>query len=45
MTVAEGIARGLVSDLVTSVVLLPTLYVRFQSERDQLPDTEAAFES
>ena len=39
------IVGGLISDLVMSIVLLPTLYVWFASERDQLPETEAAFES
>jgi len=39
------IVGGLISDLVMSIILLPTLYVWFASERDQLPDTEAAFES
>ena len=39
------IVGGLISDLVMSIVLLPTLYVWFASERDQLPDAEAAFES
>ena len=39
------IVGGLISDLVMSIVLLPTLYVWFASERDQLPDTETALES
>jgi cobalt-zinc-cadmium resistance protein CzcA len=39
------IVGGLISDLLMSVVLLPTLYVWFANERDQLPDTEAAFET
>ncbi len=39
------IVGGLISDLVMSIVLLPTLYVWFASERDQLPEPEASFES
>jgi heavy metal efflux system protein len=39
------IVGGLISDLVMSIILLPTLYVWFASERDQLPDTETALES
>ena len=39
------IVGGLISDLVMSIVLLPTLYVWFASERDQLPDLEESFES
>jgi heavy metal efflux system protein len=34
------IVGGLISDLVLSIFLLPTLYVWFASERDQLPDVE-----
>jgi cobalt-zinc-cadmium resistance protein CzcA len=39
------IVGGLISDLVLSIVLLPTLYVWFASERDQLPDTEESLET
>jgi cobalt-zinc-cadmium resistance protein CzcA len=39
------IVGGLISDLVMSIVLLPTLYVWFASERDELPEPEASFES
>jgi heavy metal efflux system protein len=39
------IVGGLISDLVMSIVLLPTLYVWFANERDQLPEPEASFES
>jgi heavy metal efflux system protein len=39
------IVGGLISDLVMSIVLLPTLYVWFASERDQLPETEGSLES
>jgi heavy metal efflux system protein len=38
------IVGGLISDLVMSIVLLPTLYVWFASERDELPEPEASFE-
>ncbi len=38
------IVGGLISDLVLSIVLLPTLYVWFASERDELPEPEASFE-
>jgi hypothetical protein len=31
--------------LLMSIVLLPTLYVWFASERDELPEPEASFES
>jgi heavy metal efflux system protein len=39
------IVGGLISDLVMSIVLLPTLYVWFASERDELPEPEASFET
>ena len=39
------IVGGLISDLVMSIVLLPTLYVWFASERDELPEPEGSFES
>ena len=39
------IVGGLISDLVMSIVLLPTLYVWFASERDELPEPEVSFES
>jgi cobalt-zinc-cadmium resistance protein CzcA len=39
------IVGGLISDLVMSIVLLPTLYVWFASERDELPEPEESFES
>jgi cobalt-zinc-cadmium resistance protein CzcA len=39
------IVGGLISDLVMSIVLLPTLYVWFASERDELPEPEASVES
>ncbi len=39
------IVGGLISDLLMSIVLLPTLYVWFASERDELPEPEASFES
>jgi cobalt-zinc-cadmium resistance protein CzcA len=39
------IVGGLISDLVMSIVLLPTLYVWFASERDQLPETEGSLEN
>ena len=38
------IVGGLISDLVMSIVLLPTLYVWFASERDQLPEAEGSLE-
>ena len=38
------IVGGLISDLVMSIVLLPTLYVWFASERDELPEPEASVE-
>ena len=39
------IVGGLISDLLMSIILLPTLYVWFASERDELPEPEASFES
>jgi heavy metal efflux system protein len=39
------IVGGLVSDLVMSIFLLPTLYVWFAGEEDVLPEAEAEFES
>jgi cobalt-zinc-cadmium resistance protein CzcA len=39
------IVGGLISDLVMSIVLLPTLYVWFASERDELPEPEGSLES
>jgi len=39
------IVGGLISDLLLSIVLLPTFYVWFASERDQLPEPEMAIES
>jgi len=39
------IVGGLISDLIMSIVLLPTLYVWFASERDELPEPEASLES
>ena len=38
------IVGGLVSDLVMSIFLLPTLYVWFAKEGDRLPEPEADFE-
>jgi heavy metal efflux system protein len=38
------IVGGLISDLVMSIVLLPTLYVWFANERDELPEPEGSFE-
>jgi cobalt-zinc-cadmium resistance protein CzcA len=38
------IVGGLISDLVMSIVLLPTLYVWFASERDELPEPEGSVE-
>jgi cobalt-zinc-cadmium resistance protein CzcA len=38
------IVGGLVSDLVMSIFLLPTLYVWFAKEGDKLPELEPAFE-
>jgi cobalt-zinc-cadmium resistance protein CzcA len=39
------IVGGLIAALVMSIVLLPTLYVWFASERDELAEPEASFES
>jgi heavy metal efflux system protein len=39
------IVGGLISDLLLSIVLLPTFYVWFASEHDQLPEPEVSFES
>jgi cobalt-zinc-cadmium resistance protein CzcA len=39
------IVGGLISDLVMSIVLLPTLYGWFASERDELPEPEGSLES
>jgi cobalt-zinc-cadmium resistance protein CzcA len=39
------IVGGLISALVMSIVLLPTLYVWMAREGDQLPDPEESFES
>jgi len=39
------IVGGLISDLVMSIVLLPTLYVWFASERDELPEPEGSIEA
>ena len=38
------IVGGLISDLVMSIILLPTLYIWFASDSDELPEPEAAFE-
>ncbi|HKN76992.1 MAG TPA: CusA/CzcA family heavy metal efflux RND transporter [Candidatus Acidoferrum sp.] len=38
------IVGGLISDLVMSIFLLPTLYVWFAGDRDKLPDPEPEFE-
>jgi cobalt-zinc-cadmium resistance protein CzcA len=38
------IVGGLISDLLLSIVLLPTFYVWFASERDQLPEPEMSVE-
>src|ERR1700756_2422491 len=38
------IVGGLISDLVMSIILLPTLYVWFASERDELPEVETGFD-
>jgi cobalt-zinc-cadmium resistance protein CzcA len=38
------IVGGLISDLLLSIVLLPTFYVWIAREGDQLPDPEGAFE-
>jgi cobalt-zinc-cadmium resistance protein CzcA len=37
------IVGGLIADLAMSIFILPTLYVWFASERDQLPKLEASF--
>ena len=39
------IVGGLISDLVMSIILLPTLYVWFANDSDQLPEPEVALES
>jgi heavy metal efflux system protein len=39
------IVGGLISDLLLSIVLLPTFYVWFASERDELPHAEASVEA
>jgi heavy metal efflux system protein len=39
------IVGGLISDLVLSIILLPTLYVWFASERDDLPTLEGSLEN
>ncbi|HYW39877.1 MAG TPA: CusA/CzcA family heavy metal efflux RND transporter [Terriglobales bacterium] len=39
------IVGGLISDLVMSIVLMPTLYVWFARDSDKLPEPEASFES
>lgn len=39
------IVGGLISDLLMSIVLLPTLYVWMAREGDKLPDPEESFES
>ena len=39
------IVGGLISDLVMSIVLLPTLYVWFARPTDKLPEPEESFES
>jgi len=38
------IVGGLIADLAMSIFILPTLYVWFANERDQLPKLEAGFE-
>jgi len=38
------IVGGLISDLVMSIFLLPTLYVWFAGDHDKLPEPEAGFE-
>jgi cobalt-zinc-cadmium resistance protein CzcA len=38
------IVGGLISDLLMSIILLPTLYVWMAREGDKLPDPEEAFE-
>jgi heavy metal efflux system protein len=39
------IVGGLISDLLMSIILLPTLYIWFASDSDQLPEAEAALEA
>ncbi len=39
------IVGGLISDLFMSIVLLPTLYVWFANERDELPEPEGSIEA
>jgi len=39
------IVGGLISDLVLSIFLLPTLYVWIARDGDTLPEPEAAFEA
>ncbi len=39
------IVGGLISDLLLSIVLLPTFYVWIAKDADQLPEPEAAFEN
>jgi cobalt-zinc-cadmium resistance protein CzcA len=39
------IVGGLISDLVMSIVLMPTLYVWFARDGDKLPEVEASFET
>lgn len=39
------IVGGLISDLVMSIILLPTLYIWFASDTDRLPEPEAALEA
>ena len=39
------IVGGLISDLVMSIILLPTLYVWFANERDELPEPEGSIEA
>jgi cobalt-zinc-cadmium resistance protein CzcA len=39
------IVGGLISDLVMSIVLMPTLYVWFARDGDRLPEAEASFET
>jgi cobalt-zinc-cadmium resistance protein CzcA len=38
------IVGGLISDLLLSIVLLPTLYVWIARDGDQLPEPEGSFE-
>jgi cobalt-zinc-cadmium resistance protein CzcA len=38
------IVGGLISDLVMSIFLLPTLYVWFARDQDELPEAEPNFE-